>query len=56
MKLNDMLTKQEIAAKFEVTVYTIDNYMRKGMPKTKLKNGRVLFIYEDCEKWLRGEE
>ena len=49
-----MLNKKDIAKEMNVSLITIERWMRKGMPYFKTPTGRVRFILEDVDKWLRG--
>jgi hypothetical protein len=50
----DLLTKGEIAARLRVTMRTIDNYARRGMPYEQLPGGR-LFDWSLVLAWLRRQ-
>lgn len=49
-----MLTKKNLAEKLQVSEATINRMLVDGMPKIKVR-GQVRFIYEDVEKWLKGD-
>ena len=47
----DCLTKEDLAQRYQVTVRTIDNWMRVGLPYYKiLKSGR--FKWSSVQRWI----
>ena len=52
------LNKKEIAEKFGISVSSVNNYMRHGMPYYRIGSKLVRFDPEEVEKWLkeRGKE
>ena len=46
------LDKKGIAEKFGISVSSVNNYMRQGMPYYKIGSKLVRFSSEDVEKWL----
>ena len=46
------LSKKQVAEKFGISVSTVNNYMRQGMPFYKVGKKLVRFIYEEVEKWI----
>ena len=46
------LKKKQVAEKFGISVSTVNNYMRQGMPFYKVGKKLVRFIYEEVEKWI----
>ena len=47
------LKKKEVAERFGISVSSINNYMRQGMPYYKIGSKLVRFNPEDVEKWLK---
>ena len=47
------LKKKEVAERFGISVSSVNNYMRQGMPYYKIGSKLVRFNPEDVEKWLR---
>ena len=47
------LKKKEVAERFGVSVSSVNNYMRQGMPYYKIGSKLVRFNPEDVEKWLK---
>lgn len=47
------LDKKGIAEKFGISVSSVNNYMRQGMPYYKIGSKLVRFSSEDVEKWLK---
>ena len=47
------LKKKEVAERFGISVSSVNNYMRQGMPYYKIGSKLVRFIPEDVEKWLK---
>ena len=47
------LNKKGIAEKFGISVSSVNNYMRQGMPYYKIGSKLVRFNPEDVEKWLK---
>ncbi len=55
MKLNDILTPEKVAAKFDVNVETVLAWRDLGMPWIKL--GKMVLISETSFlRWLKGLE
>lgn len=52
---SDILTKEELAELLQVTVRTIDNLRKKGMPFFKVGD-KVRFNKEKVLKWLEEQE
>ena len=52
------LNKKGIAEKFGISVSSVNNYMRQGMPYYRIGSKLVRFDPEEVEKWLkeRGKE
>jgi len=50
-----MLTKKEIAEYLNVSVPTIDRYMRNGMPHVKLSTGTVRFELDKVKDWIEEQ-
>ena len=52
------LDKKGIAEKFGISVSSVNNYMRQGMPYYRIGSKLVRFDPEEVEKWLkeRGKE
>ena len=52
------LKKKEVAERFGISVSSVNNYMRKGMPYYRIGSKLVRFDPEEVEKWLkeRGKE
>ena len=46
------LKKKQVAEKFGISVSTVNNYMRQGMPFYKVGKKLVRFVYEEVEKWI----
>ena len=49
------LSKKQVAEKFGISVSTVNNYMRQGMPFYKVGKKLVRFIYEEVEKWIAAK-
>ena len=47
------LKKKEVAERFGISVSSVNNYMRQGMPYYKIGSKLVRFCSEDVEKWLK---
>ena len=47
------LKKKEVAERFGISVSSVNNYMRQGMPYYKIGRKLVRFNPEDVEKWLK---
>ena len=47
------LKKKEVAERFGISVSSVNNYMRQGMPYYKIGSKLVRFDPEDVEKWLK---
>lgn len=52
------LKKKEVAERFGISVSSVNNYMRQGMPYYRIGSKLVRFDPEEVEKWLkeRGKE
>lgn len=48
------LKKKEVAERYGISVSSVNNYMRQGMPYYKIGSKLVRFNPEDVEKWLNG--
>lgn len=46
------LKKKEVAERYGISVSSVNNYMRQGMPYYKIGSKLVRFSSEDVEKWL----
>lgn len=48
------LTRQEIAAYLRISLVTLSDWVRKGLPRhRKKKRGRVLFIKSEVMAWVK---
>lgn len=47
------LKKKEVAERFGISVSSVNNYMRQGMPYYKIGSKLVRFSSEDVENWLK---
>ena len=47
------LKKKEVAERFGISVSSVNNYMRQGMPYYKIGSKMVRFNPEDVENWLK---
>ena len=47
------LKKKEVAERFGISVSSVNNYKRQGMPYYKIGSKLVRFDIKDVEKWLR---
>ena len=47
------LKKKEVAERYGMSVSSVNNYMRQGMPYYKIGSKLVRFNPEDVEKWLK---
>ena len=47
------MKKKEVAERFGISVSSVNNYMRQGMPYYKIGSKLVRFNPEDVEKWLK---
>ena len=47
------LKKKEVAERYGISVSSVNNYMRQGMPYYKIGSKLVRFDIKDVEKWLR---
>ena len=47
------LKKKEVAERFGISVSSVNNYMRQGMPYYKIGSKLVRFNPEDVEKWMK---
>ena len=52
------LKKKEVAKRFGISISSVNNYMRQGMPYYRIGSKLVRFDPEEVEKWLkeRGKE
>lgn len=51
------LTKSDVATMLDITIPTVDRYMKKGLPYYKLNGYLVRFKEEEVREWIekRGE-
>ena len=48
------LDKKQIAERFGISVSTVNNYMREGMPFYKIGAGKLVrFNPDEVEKWIK---
>ena len=47
------LSKKQVAERFGISVSSVNNYMRKGMPFYKMGGKLVRFVSEDVENWMK---
>ena len=47
------LKKKEVAERFGISVSSVNNYMRQGMPYYRIGSKLVRFDPEEGEKWLK---
>ena len=47
------LSKKQVAEKFGISVSTVNNYMRQGMPFYKMGGKLVRFVSEEVENWMK---
>ena len=47
------LSKKQVAEKFGISVSTVNNYMRQGMPFYKVGGKLVRFITDEVEIWVK---
>lgn len=47
------LSKKQVAEKFGISVSTVNNYMRQGMPFYKMGGKLVRFVPEEVENWMK---
>ena len=47
------LKKKELADRFGISVSSVNNYMRQGMPYYKIGGKLVRFDPDEVEKWLK---
>ena len=47
------LNKKELAERFGISVSSVNNYMRQGMPYYKIGSKLVRFDPDEVEKWLK---
>lgn len=47
------LKKKEVADRFGISISSVNNYMRQGMPYYRIGSKLVRFDLEDVEKWLK---
>lgn len=47
------LTKKQIAEKLGVSISSVSNYMRRGMPFYKVGGKLVRFDYDEVKKWIQ---
>ena len=48
------IDKKQIAERFGISVSTVNNYMREGMPFYKIGAGKLVrFNAEEVEKWIK---
>ena len=47
------LKKKEVAERFCISISSVNNYMRQGMPYYRIGRKLVRFDLEDVEKWLK---
>jgi len=52
MENNIVIGTTKISKRLDVTVPTIYNYIKKGMPYTQTDLGKKIFNMEDIHKWL----
>lgn len=48
------LSKKQVAERFGISVSTVNNYMREGMPFYKIGAGKLVrFNAEEVERWIK---
>ena len=47
------LKKKEVAERFGISVSSVNNYMRQGMPYYKIGVKLIRFNQEEVENWLK---
>ena len=47
------LSKKQVAERFGISVSTVNNYMRRGMPFYKMGGKLVRFVSEEVENWMK---
>ena len=47
------LKKKEVAERYGISISSVNNYMRQGMPYYKIGSKLVRFKPEDVEEWLK---
>lgn len=48
------IDKKQVAERFGISVSTVNNYMREGMPFYKIGAGKLVrFVPEEVEKWIK---
>lgn len=47
------LSKKQVAERFGISVSTVNNYMRQGMPFYKVGGKLVRFIADEVEIWVK---
>ena len=48
------LDKKQVAEKFGISISTVNNYMREGMPFYKIGAGKLVrFDYDEVLKWIK---
>lgn len=49
------VSKRQVAAHFGVSVRTVENWMRAGLPHVKrFEHGHVKFKLSVCDEWFQG--
>ena len=51
-----LLTKQELARKWRMSVRSIDRLRKRGLPFIQMGQGRVLFDLDKANAWFRQVE
>ena len=48
------IKKKQVAERFGISVSTVNNYMREGMPYYKIGAGKLVrFKLDEVEKWIK---
>lgn len=51
-KTPEYLTKEEVSKYLKCSISTIDNYVRRGLSKSKMSKGKVLFERSDIDHFV----
>lgn len=53
--MSKLLTKQELMEALGVSLFTVDKYIAKGMPRIKLDRA-IRFDFEEVKTWLKERD
>jgi len=48
-------SKRDVAAMLQMSIRSVDNYMRVGLPHIKLSKRRCRFDLAECREWFKTQ-